>query len=189
MAARDDERLDPIDRLASIEALCRLKARYFRFVDTQQWEALATLFSEDAQMDVRQDAGAEIGMVSGRRRIVAAIRSGLAGSVSIHHGHMPEFDFEGPSRARATWAMSDQVHFSGGRGFRGHGHYDDRYERSGGEWRITFMRLTRLRLRRRYPAWAGRYDKVERAARDWLRRRVRRKTKPDGDKPADRPAP
>lgn len=39
------------------------------------------------------------------------------------------------------------------------------------------VRLNRLRLRRRYPKWAQRYDSVEHAARAWMKRRFGKKKK------------
>lgn len=40
-------------------------------------------------------------------------------------------------------------------------------------------RLSRMRLRRRYPKWAAKYDAVEGKARDWIRRRFGRKKSRD----------
>lgn len=37
---------------ADIEAIKRLKARYFRLMDTKQWGDFATMFAEDAVMDM-----------------------------------------------------------------------------------------------------------------------------------------
>ena len=37
---------------ADIEAIKRLKARYFRLMDTKQWDDFATVFAEDAVMDM-----------------------------------------------------------------------------------------------------------------------------------------
>lgn len=51
------------------------------------------------------------------------------------------------------------------------------------------VRLARLRLRRRFPSWAKRYDAVERTARDWIKRHVGRRKKRGSAASADRPTP
>jgi len=61
----------------------------------------------------------------------------------------------GSDSARVIWAMEDFVEFAegdavketpGSRGFYGYGHYEEEYRRDQGEWKIGFLRLTRLRL-------------------------------------------
>ena len=131
--------------LTDIEEIHQLKARYFRLLDTRQWDAFAQVFTEDAEMDVRDDAGEAYGLVKGRDRIVAAIRSGLSGAISVHHGHTPEIELGTGGEARGWWAMADEVRFPDGTGFRGTGHYEDRYRKTAAGWRIASMRLTRLR--------------------------------------------
>jgi hypothetical protein len=72
---------------------------------------------------------------------------------------MPEIAFTGPDSARVIWAMHDLVELPEGfggfghyeaaersRGFAGYGHYEEEYRRVGAEWKISFMRLTRLRV-------------------------------------------
>ncbi len=134
--------------LAAIEAIKQLKARYFRCLDTHDWEGLAEVFAPNAELDVRDDAGDERGILRGREEIVGRIRSAMALARSVHHGHMPEIEITGPTTARGIWAMEDRVEFPGteGRsGFHGAGHYTETYEVVGGRWRIATSRLTRLR--------------------------------------------
>jgi hypothetical protein len=38
------------DRLEAIEAIRHLKARYFRYMDTKQWESLPGIFTPDMQV-------------------------------------------------------------------------------------------------------------------------------------------
>jgi hypothetical protein len=138
--------VDPIDRLLALEDLKQLKARYFRLLDTKQWDAWGEVFSTDCVMEV-PDAGMA---ANGREDIVASVSALLAGTQTAHHGHMPELELTGADTARGTWAMFDYVEWpardDGGRvGLMGYGHYHDEYVREDGAWRIARTRLERLR--------------------------------------------
>ena len=56
----------------------------------------------------------------------------------------------------------------GAKGFRGYGHYEEEYRKDGGQWKIRFLRLTRLRIdpvpADAPPARAG----VCQASPDWM---------------------
>ena len=135
------------ETLLEIEAIKQLKARYFRLMDTKDWEAFPDLFTEDVEIDVSRDAG-EAGRVRGRDRFVAFVKQAVGTARTVHHGHMPEIELTGPASARGTWAMFDCVEFSNGAGLRGYGHYVERYAKQGGAWRIASMQITRLRIDR-----------------------------------------
>jgi uncharacterized protein (TIGR02246 family) len=130
-----------------IEAIRRLKARYFRTLDTKDWDGFGQVFTEDAVMDVP-----EVDSIShGREAIVAMVTNTLAKARTVHHGHMPEIDLTGPDTASGIWAMEDYNEWppreSGERvGIRGYGHYREEYRREDGEWRISRCRLDRLRV-------------------------------------------
>ena len=134
------------DERDAIEAIKRLKARYFRFMDTKRWDDWAQVFTADAVMDVP-----EADMVShGRTEIVANVSEVLKGARTVHHGHMPEIEIIDAEHARGIWAMADYVEWperDGRRiGLQGYGHYLDAYAIEGGEWRIARTRLERLRI-------------------------------------------
>jgi hypothetical protein len=143
----DDDAL--LRRLLDVEAIKRLKARYFRLMDTKRWEEWALVFAKDAVMEVP-----EANMVNyGRDEIVQRVSSALQHARTAHHGHMPEIELTGPDTARGTWAMFDCVEWprseSGARvGLQGYGHYHEEYVREDGEWRIARTRLVRLRVDR-----------------------------------------
>jgi hypothetical protein len=40
-----------------IEAIKRLKARYFRLMDTKDWEGLAEVFADDVEIDMTGEGG------------------------------------------------------------------------------------------------------------------------------------
>lgn len=139
------------EALAAIEAIQQLKARYFRLMDTKQWEALRSVFSKDARLlDEESNTG-----WTGRDAIVAGLARVLAPPVrSVHHGHMPEIELLGESEARGVWAMNDWVdtpEFT----LDGWGHYHERYVLEDGAWRIADERISRLRVVRTPKARAG----------------------------------
>lgn len=136
--------------LQDIEAIKQLKARYFRFLDTKQWDDFARVFSEEAEIDVTDDVGEEGGHVQGRQNIADFIRQAVATAQTVHHGHMPEIKIEGPGRAHGVWAMFDYVEFppedDTRKGLQGYGHYHESYVKKDEHWEIARMRLARLRI-------------------------------------------
>lgn len=135
------------DRQDDIEAIKRVKARYFRCLDTRDWEGWGRVFAADAVLEVPEADVVE----HGRDAIVASVSAALTGATTVHHGHMPEIELTGPDTARGIWAMFDYVEWppsdSGERiGLRGYGHYHEEYVREDGEWRIARTRLVRLRV-------------------------------------------
>ena len=133
---------DPVHALLDHEAIKSVKARYFRHMDTKNWFDWGRVFTEDAHMEVP-----EAGMVvEGRAAIVNQVSTALQGTTTVHHGHMPEIELTGPDTARGIWAMEDWIWFTNGRVLHGSGHYHETYEKTGSEWRIKTLKLTRLRL-------------------------------------------
>jgi hypothetical protein len=133
--------------LADIEAIKQVKAKYFYFLDTKQWESLRTLFTADALFDPDGEGAYTFNGVDG---FVAGASKGLAHAVSVHHGHMPIIEVTG-REATGIWAMSDYVEMYDAdgkplRGFWGYGHYHERYRNDDGVWRISSWKLTRLRV-------------------------------------------
>jgi hypothetical protein len=47
--------LSTAEQLAEIEAIKQLKARYFRLMDTKDWEGFAKVFASDVEVDVMFD--------------------------------------------------------------------------------------------------------------------------------------
>jgi hypothetical protein len=135
-----------LQRLADIEAITRLKARYFRLMDQKRWDEWGTVFTTDCVMEVP-----EAEMVNrGRHEIVTNVSGALVGATTTHHGHMPEIEITGDGTARGVWAMFDYVEWrqddGTSVGLKGYGHYLEEYAREDGEWRISRIRLERLRV-------------------------------------------
>jgi uncharacterized protein (TIGR02246 family) len=136
-----------VERLLAIEAIKQLKARYFRTMDTKDWDGFADVFARDALMEVPEAEA----RVTGRAEIAAFVSGSLVGATTTHHGHMPEIELVDDTHARGLWAMFDYVewpkHDDGTRiGLQGYGHYHEEYVYEDGEWRIAHTRLVRLRV-------------------------------------------
>lgn len=134
----------------AIEEIKRLKARYFRCMDTRDWQGYGGTFADDGVLEVQGVRATDAGEPASRREvgaeaIVRWVSGVLDGAVTIHHGHMPEIELLSPDRARGIWAMEDRVIWPE-RALHGWGHYHEAYVRERGAWRIASSRLTRLRV-------------------------------------------
>ncbi|MET0180451.1 MAG: nuclear transport factor 2 family protein [Novosphingobium sp.] len=130
----------PAPEFADWLAICNLKARYCRLLDTKDWDGWAALFAEDLVLDTGGSGGARI---EGRAAAVAMVRRSVGEAVTTHQVHSPEISIDG-DRATAVWAMFDRVAWPNGRVLTGYGHYHERYRRTAGEWTIAETRLSRL---------------------------------------------
>ena len=152
--------MSPTEILAATEAIKVLKARYFRAVDTQDWDLMRQVLAQDVVCDFRgattdpatgfNPAGevTEV-VIEGLAKAIPAMAAGMSGVRSVHHGHMPEIEVTGPDSASAIWAMFDSLRYPPGQALRelnGCGHYHETYVRTADGWRIGSIRLTRLRL-------------------------------------------
>jgi 3-hydroxyisobutyrate dehydrogenase-like beta-hydroxyacid dehydrogenase len=134
-------------RLADREAIKELKARYFRFIDTKDWESFRSLFTDDCKHYLPQESAVPF---MTNEQYFPMLEQTLAPGVTTHHGHMPEITFTSETEAEGIWAMFDYVQLdaSGNRtSIMGYGHYFETYRRcDDGKWRISSKRNTRLRL-------------------------------------------
>ncbi|OHV27155.1 DUF4440 domain-containing protein [Parafrankia soli] len=134
-----------------IEAIKQLKARYFRLLDTKDWDGLRGLFTDDLVIDTTGSGG---GVIAGADAFVGFVSSHLAEAVTVHHGHTPEITLTSPSEATGIWAMEDRIWFANGHAMTGFGHYHETYAKIDGSWRIASSTLTRLRVDMTGPATA-----------------------------------
>jgi hypothetical protein len=149
-----------IEKLVEIESIKKLKARYYRFMDTGQYDQLENIFSEDAVFDERlalknmgdastgeKDFFEKNIYVTGRAAIVNMFRT-VGGSMrGVHHGHMPEIEILSATTASGIWAMEDIVSWpSGGpvKHLHGYGYYHDTYTKVNGSWKVQSHQLLRL---------------------------------------------
>jgi NADPH:quinone reductase-like Zn-dependent oxidoreductase len=140
--------MDTLERLAAIEAIKALRARFARAMDTKQWREMEDTITDDCAFDCREEGGVDALWI-GAEDIVANIRRSLATAITVHHAHMPEIEITSPTTAEGVWAMQDLLRFPGLAtvDLVGFGHYHETYEKqSDGEWRLKSYKLTRLRV-------------------------------------------
>ena len=121
-------------------AICDLKARYCRMLDTKDWAGYADVFTEDVVLDTTAAGGPRY---EGRAVAVTGVRAAVERAITTHHVHSPEISVNG-DEAHAIWAMQDRNIWPEGRSLLGFGHYHERYVRCGSQWKIAESRLTRI---------------------------------------------
>ena len=130
--------------LDDVEAIKQVKARYFRLMDTKDWDGLAGVFTDDVEIDVTSEGAGVTHSVS---EYMPFLVSAIGDVITVHHGHMPEIELTSATTARAIWAFEDELWWPEGapiRHLHGYGHYHETYEKTAGGWRIKTMRITRL---------------------------------------------
>jgi hypothetical protein len=127
-----------------IEAIKQLKARYFRLMDTKEWDGLATVFADDVHIDMTGEGG---GVTESVDEYMPFIRQVIGDVITVHQGHMPEITLTSHTTATGIWALEDRLWWPEGSpisSMHAFGHYHETYERLDGEWYIKTMTLTRL---------------------------------------------
>lgn len=137
----------PLERLAAIEEIRQLRARFARALDTKQWRALHDCLTGDCHFDCTQEEGVSEPWI-GADTIVENISRAFATAVTVHHAHTAEIEIAAPDAATGVWAMQDLLRFPGEPpvNVTGFGHYHEEYRKMSDGWRIARYRLTRLRV-------------------------------------------
>lgn len=144
--------MNDVEKLLALEEIRTLKARYWRFMDTKDWDALRGVFSDDAAIDMtaaNESAGKAAG---GAQAVVDYIRDIVNDVQTVHQGHTSEIDFVSDTEATGIWPMMDMLKWPEGSSrygitvMNGWGHYHDRYKLTPDGWRISFTSVTRLRV-------------------------------------------
>lgn len=131
-----------IQALEDLEAIKRLKYRYWRCLDLKLWDELAGCFAADATVDY----GSGRYRFEGVDAIMQFLRESLgreSGKLGCHHGHHPEIDLTGETTARGTWALDNYLfNAAEKRGVRIAAYYHDEYVKVGGKWSIRHTGYT-----------------------------------------------
>lgn len=128
-----------LDDLLDVEQIKVLKARYFRCLDTKDWDGVASCFTPEATASYPQQA------CGSRDEIIAFLSTSMfAGLVSMHHGHHPEIEVDGDT-ATGTWYLHDKVFVPDfDFALEGAAIYSDRYARTDDGWRMTHTGYERI---------------------------------------------
>ncbi|HMG26347.1 MAG TPA: nuclear transport factor 2 family protein [Acidimicrobiia bacterium] len=127
-----------------VEAIKQLKARYFRLIDTKDWDDLPAVFTHDVEINVSDEGG---GVTRGATDFVSFLRSVIGNAITVHHGHTPEIEVTSPTTATGIWALEDQLWWPEGgpvAHLHGFGHYHETYEKTDAGWQIKSLTITRL---------------------------------------------
>ena len=129
---------------SDLDQIHQLKARYFRLMDTKEWELLRDVFTQDVRIDTTEDSGT---VIDGVDEYLPFLISQIGDVVTAHHGHMPEISFIDDDHATGVWAMEDELWWPEGQPIKylhGYGHYHETYLRTPQGWKISSLRLTRI---------------------------------------------
>lgn len=148
-----------IATILAVEQIKRLKSRYFQAVDEKDYASIAALFTAGAVVDFSGEPQYHIGhhgvtdgeVDAGSWRVIGGIEAGrviataVQDVVTVHQGHDPQIVVTGPSTAHGRWTLHDILEFPE-ETMHGYGHYLEEYELHDGEWLMSSLRLTRLRV-------------------------------------------
>lgn len=158
------------EQALAIEKIKQAKAKYWFNMDMKRWDDLRMVFTKDAVIDFRGErdlkpgegienlppveeaiARGETGAARGRDNFIPWYAELLGSWVTIHHGHAPIVELTSATTAKGIFPMFDYIS-DGTREMKGYGHYHDLFELEDGEWRISYLSLTRLRCDGVHPA-------------------------------------
>ena len=129
--------------LEDIEAIKRLKYKYFRCMDKKLWNDLAECFTEDATT----------GYSDGRYRlqgvgaIMKFLKAGLGqdSCVALHFGHHPEIEMTSDTTAKGEWLMyAYRIDIQEKQAMHIGAFYHDDYVKVNGEWKIKSTGYSRI---------------------------------------------
>jgi hypothetical protein len=147
--------MDDLRRLLILEEIRILQSRYWRYLDTRQWDKLASLFTDDCVFDAPLD---DFTPDPGGQAIAKAIEEGLQGGTSVHQGMHHEIEVLDDTHARGIWALSDYLLYPPGATHRsessatatslvhGYGYYVNDYLCRDGDWLFSHVELPRIHL-------------------------------------------
>jgi len=128
--------------LEDIEAIRKLKAKYWRTIDKKLWDENLQCFTEDFVLEASGGT-----RVVGGRAFVEFLKGMFDRTtiVTTHQGHQAEIEITSETTARAIWVLRDHiVDWDGKTEMRGRGHYEDEYVKENGAWKIRHTTLTYL---------------------------------------------
>lgn len=126
-----------IQILEDIEAIRKLKSKYWRCVDNKLWDELAECFAEDMVLSFMSKS------IEGKNACIKFLKEVLSQAVSAHQGHQAEIEITSESTAKAMWTLNDLlVDMQPGVNYTGFGYYEDEYVKENGRWKIRRSKVT-----------------------------------------------
>lgn len=141
-----DERLEALERevqrLRDIEEIRQNKAKYYRSIDSKQWNDLRETVSEDFKTAF---FGGKI-VCNGVEEFVAFLKkSNPETTVSLHMAYIPEITIDSETEAHGRWYLRDSTIVNDGSNYivQGASFHMDKYEKRDGKWLITEIKSER----------------------------------------------
>lgn len=139
------------------EAVCTVKARYWRAIDTRDVKLLRRVLVDDVLVDFRGSLGGDPAQDAqslwhSAEAFTAAVLAMGTGVTTIHRGFVPEIEWKDDDQISAIWPMEDMIIVNDTssafpfRRFHGWGHYLDLFRRTDEGWRVAETRLHRSRV-------------------------------------------
>ena len=126
-----------MQNLVEKDQIKELKARYFRGLDTKDWDLFASTLTEDVR---GRYSGGQLSF-DGKDPLVDFMRENLSvGTViTMHHGHHPEISINDDGiGATGVWYLQDMViDLVGKTRLYGAAVYKDEYRKENGAWLIS----------------------------------------------------
>lgn len=137
-----EERLEALEkelqRLKDIEEIRELKSRYFRALDTKDWDALEATLHPD--IETAYSNGKLV--FHGPKEVTAYFNESMPKTeITLHQGHNPVITIDSETTATGKWYLQDLLIFAEGNPYEGlqiegSAIYTDKYEKVDGKWLI-----------------------------------------------------
>lgn len=145
-----EERLEALERetakLRDTIEIMNLKGKYFRCLDSKDWDGLETTFSPNITTSYSNGKL----VFHGPKEVTGYFKHSMPASMlSMHMGHTPEISIESETTATGRWYLQDNLIFTEGSDYEGVGiqgaaFYTDKYEKVDGKWLIAETGYVRL---------------------------------------------
>jgi len=141
-----------IRTLEDIEAIKKLKYKYFRCIDKGLWDEIGDCFAEDAVADYVPGMPLE-----GRAAIAKFFKENIAPAYSmcVHQGHNPEIEMTSDTTATGHWELDNfMVTAKTNTGLWIGAFYEDEYINEKGEWKIKGTKVSFIFMTNIEKGWA-----------------------------------
>jgi len=128
-----------IRTLEDIEAIKKLRGRYWRCIREKLWDDYLDCFTDDAEVDLG------VGMqLRGMKELTQFYKETMPTlrDVIIPQGHNPEIDVLSDTRATGKWLIDNpQIEKPTNKAVRQGSIYDEEYAKENGKWRIKKQKI------------------------------------------------
>jgi len=131
-----------IRTLEDVEAIEKLKARYWYCIERKLWNELLDVFAKDAIAHMGDRS------LKGREAVVKHLEERLSLGTNLHRGHSPIIEITSDTTATGKWDLHDSLTFGNPalKGFESWGSYEDEHVKEEGKWKIKSYKYTHSRI-------------------------------------------